>query len=152
MLSDTIWKTLAMLLSVQLSWNPRPVTDGYALPDTYGSSLCENAHLDIPILTGNNKDDSTTTAEPMTLQTHPTATLAGSEAGARQTIGTPVTEGAFHGSELYYVFNNVFYGDADNATFTTDDYDIAEMLQTTGLDLSRREPRTAEPLRTSFTG
>ncbi|CCD53902.1 similar to prolyl oligopeptidase [Botrytis cinerea T4] len=36
----------------------RPVIDGYVLPHNYGQSLSLNAHSDIPILTGNNADET----------------------------------------------------------------------------------------------
>lgn len=36
----------------------RPNLDGYVFPHTYGEALRLNAHADIPILTGNNKDES----------------------------------------------------------------------------------------------
>ncbi|BCS21622.1 carboxylesterase/lipase family protein [Aspergillus puulaauensis] len=35
----------------------RPVIDGYVFPHGYGTSLRLNAHADVPILTGNNKDE-----------------------------------------------------------------------------------------------
>ncbi|OJD34077.1 carboxylesterase [Diplodia corticola] len=36
----------------------RPVVDGYVLPHGYGESLALNSHADVPIMTGNNKDES----------------------------------------------------------------------------------------------
>lgn len=36
----------------------RPVVDGYVLTHGYGESLRLNAHSDVPIMTGNNKDES----------------------------------------------------------------------------------------------
>ncbi|OMP84331.1 Para-nitrobenzyl esterase [Diplodia seriata] len=43
----------------------RPVVDGYVLPHGYGDALALGDHADIPVLTGNNRDESgasTTTA------------------------------------------------------------------------------------------
>ncbi|KAL3428526.1 hypothetical protein PVAG01_02035 [Phlyctema vagabunda] len=36
----------------------RPVIDGYVLPYTYGESLDLNLHNDVPVMTGNNMDES----------------------------------------------------------------------------------------------
>ncbi|KAJ5735591.1 carboxylesterase [Penicillium malachiteum] len=36
----------------------RPVLDGYAMPYSYSDALKYNAHKDVPILTGNNADES----------------------------------------------------------------------------------------------
>ncbi|KAH9215642.1 prolyl oligopeptidase-like protein [Leptodontidium sp. 2 PMI_412] len=48
----------------------RPVIDGYVLPYNYGQSLSLNAHNDIPILTGNNADESGASPNPgFTLET-----------------------------------------------------------------------------------
>lgn len=38
----------------------RPVIDGYVLPYIYGQALSKNAHSDIPMLTGDNKGESST--------------------------------------------------------------------------------------------
>ncbi|TGO56884.1 hypothetical protein BCON_0072g00300 [Botryotinia convoluta] len=51
----------------------RPVIDGYVLPHNYGQSLSLNAHSDIPILTGNNADESSSSPSPgLTLDTFTT--------------------------------------------------------------------------------
>jgi carboxylesterase 2 len=42
----------------------RPVIDGYVLPYNYGQSLSLNAHNDVPILTGNNADESGASPNP----------------------------------------------------------------------------------------
>lgn len=42
----------------------RPVIDGYVLPYNYGQALALNAHNDIPILTGNNADESGASSDP----------------------------------------------------------------------------------------
>lgn len=42
----------------------RPVLDGYVLTHGYGESLQLNAHTDVPILTGNNKDESGASPDP----------------------------------------------------------------------------------------
>jgi carboxylesterase 2 len=49
----------------------RPVIDGYVLPYNYGESLGLNAHSDILIMTGNNKDESGASPSPgLTLQSY----------------------------------------------------------------------------------
>lgn len=60
-LSDTIFdrtqfENLTSSFMEPLMW--RPNLDGYVFPHTYGEALRLNAHADIPILTGNNKDES----------------------------------------------------------------------------------------------
>ena len=60
-LSDTIFdgtrfENLASSFMEPPMW--RPNLDGYVFPHTYGEALHLNAHADIPILTGNNKDES----------------------------------------------------------------------------------------------
>ncbi|KAJ5740493.1 hypothetical protein N7493_000365 [Penicillium malachiteum] len=42
----------------------RPNIDGYVLRHSYGQALRLNAHADIPILTGNNKDESGAETDP----------------------------------------------------------------------------------------
>ncbi|KAJ3021083.1 hypothetical protein HKX48_009256 [Thoreauomyces humboldtii] len=42
----------------------RPVIDGYVLTHTYGDALAQNAHADIPIMTGNNADESGASVNP----------------------------------------------------------------------------------------
>lgn len=42
----------------------RPVLDGYVLTHTYGDALALNAHGDIPIMTGNNMDESGASPDP----------------------------------------------------------------------------------------
>jgi carboxylesterase 2 len=42
----------------------RPVIDGYVLTYGYGKALELNDHADIPILTGNNKDESGASTDP----------------------------------------------------------------------------------------
>jgi carboxylesterase 2 len=41
----------------------RPNLDGYVFTSTYGESLRNNSHMDILILTGNNKDESGTSPD-----------------------------------------------------------------------------------------
>ncbi|KAL4923080.1 carboxylesterase/lipase family protein [Aspergillus undulatus] len=56
-----IWYESTPYVNISAFMEPpewRPVHDGYVLPLGYGESLCENAHHDVPILTGNNKDES----------------------------------------------------------------------------------------------
>lgn len=60
-LSDTIWEgtpyaNLSSTFMEPPMW--RPNIDGYVFTHNYAESLRLNAHADIPILTGNNKDES----------------------------------------------------------------------------------------------
>lgn len=52
----------------------RPVLDGYVLPyieSEYGTALAKNNHGDVPVLTGNNADESGASPEPgYTLETY----------------------------------------------------------------------------------
>lgn len=49
----------------------RPVIDGYVLPYTYGEALRTDAHLDVPVMTGNNHDESGASPSPgMTVDTY----------------------------------------------------------------------------------
>jgi len=51
----------------------RPVIDGYVLPYKYGEALSLNSHSDVPILTGNNADESGASPDPgLTLSTFTT--------------------------------------------------------------------------------
>jgi carboxylesterase 2 len=155
----------------------RPVIDGYVLTHTYGEALDLNAHADVPILTGNNKDESGASTDPgMTVSTYMTDftevfqnfsseffTLYPAEndtqannnfnelfrdlsrvgtwrwavdwaaGGAKSNVYTyywthtpaeDATSGAYHGSELWYTFNNIPYADYSNVTWTAEDYEI----------------------------
>ncbi|KAH8673455.1 carboxylesterase [Xylariales sp. PMI_506] len=49
----------------------RPVIDGYVLLDTYAGTLASHSQNDVPVLTGNNKDESgASTATTASLQTY----------------------------------------------------------------------------------
>ncbi|KAH8686084.1 prolyl oligopeptidase-like protein [Tricladium varicosporioides] len=154
----------------------RPVIDGYVLPYLYGESLRLNAHGNIPILTGDNKGE--TSDSTMTLaefqeafgeimqgnlstdffNAYPAddAATAGNqsfnfwddvnrvstwdwaqawyEGGATENVflyywthAPPnQTAGAYHGSELWYVFGNLptYY----NYTWTTQDYALQTQM------------------------
>ncbi len=163
----------------------RPVVDGYVFPYGYGEALAKNAHLDVPIMTGNNKDESGaadgTTLEPAAYTAGfeevfaANATLAkrffelypvgngsattgdvfntffrdlsrvSSWSWAKQWAAggsnssvytyywttTPAenpSSGAYHGSELWYTFNNIPYSDYSNVTWRELDYQIADTM------------------------
>ncbi|GAM89111.1 hypothetical protein ANO11243_071460 [Dothideomycetidae sp. 11243] len=169
----------------------RPVLDGYVLEyldSEYGQALKFNHHAQVPILTGNNKDESGSgggpnrgsgpsdpvaayqaQAEllfgPQNLTARYLAEYPGSSAaeaanssarfgrdlsrvstwqwarewaagGARAPVWTyywthappvPGNQGAFHGSELYYVFNNVPYANP-TANWTATDFAIQDVM------------------------
>ncbi|CZR67699.1 related to triacylglycerol lipase II precursor [Phialocephala subalpina] len=154
----------------------RPVIDGYVLPYLYGESLSLNAHGDIPILTGDNKGETSETT--MTLAEYQTAyeeimqgnlstaffnaypaddaasagnqsfnfwddvnrvstwdwAQAWSAGGATENVflyywtHSPPnqTSGAYHGSELWYVFGNfpTYY----NYTWEAQDYALQTQM------------------------
>lgn len=59
-LADTIFEGTVFNNLSQLFMEPplwRPNIDGYVLPYSYSGALRNNTHADIPILTGNNKDE-----------------------------------------------------------------------------------------------
>jgi carboxylesterase 2 len=155
----------------------RPVIDGYVFTHNYGEALRLNAHADIPILTGNNKDESGASTDPgFTVVTYTTDytemftnyssefftlypanndTQANSNSnelfrdlsrvgtwrwavdwaagGAKSNVYTyyftttpaeDASSGAYHGSELWYVMNNIPYADYSNVTWSTHDYAV----------------------------
>lgn len=159
----------------------RPVIDGYVLTHSYGEALRLNDHADVPILTGNNKDESGASTSPdMTVSTYTTqftemfGTFASeffsvypanndtqaddnsnelwrdmsrvgtwrwavdwAAGGAKSNVytyywtHTPAEDssnGAYHGSELWYVFNNIPYSDYSNVTWTSADYEIENTM------------------------
>lgn len=183
-LSDTTFDDTQFRLLTDAFMDPplwRPNIDGYVLPYTYGEALLSGNHNDIPVMTGNNKDESgaavaatftNTTAykEAFALafgnlsaaffDLYPyNATLdqvnnytntffrgnsrvstwdwsADWRAGGAtsdvynyyfdHTPAENSEDGAYHGSELWYVFNNIPYSDYSNVTWTSYDYDVVE--------------------------
>ncbi|KAJ5613617.1 hypothetical protein N7528_007271 [Penicillium herquei] len=160
----------------------RPNIDGYVLTHSYGQALDLNAHADVPILTGNNADESGAETDPgFTVATYKKlySELFGDDfseeffklypgrneteanensnelfrdlsrvgtwrwgvdwtaGGAKSSVytyywtHTPAEDssaGAYHGSELWYVFNNIPYSDYSNVTWTPRDYVIEEKM------------------------
>ncbi|KAG6368812.1 hypothetical protein INS49_003028 [Diaporthe citri] len=45
----------------------RPVIDGYVLLDTYAATLANHSQNDVPVLTGNNRDESGASPDPRTM-------------------------------------------------------------------------------------
>ncbi|KAJ5723696.1 carboxylesterase [Penicillium malachiteum] len=158
----------------------RPVLDGYVFRFTYWDALLNNQHANIPILAGDNKDETGATPDPgYTLSTYkgnysdmyanlssrffelyPAETyyevnnqsnqmwrdlsrtstwqfaLNLAEGGNMQPVWTyywthtppgQVVDGASHGSEMYYVFNNIPYNYPDMA-WTDVDYEIQSKM------------------------
>ncbi|KAL1879008.1 hypothetical protein Plec18167_004303 [Paecilomyces lecythidis] len=176
----TIYQNLSSAFANPPLW--RPVIDGYVLPYNYGESLRLGAHLDVPIMTGNNKDESgaapntaTTVADYIAdfstmfqnrssefLKLWPagnSSSIASAQmnsffrdlsrvstwiwgnewaaGGAKSNVyvyywtHAPAEnrgEGAYHGSELWYTFNNIPYADYSNVTWTAEDYTIEEKM------------------------
>ncbi|KAJ6006883.1 hypothetical protein N7451_004827 [Penicillium sp. IBT 35674x] len=159
----------------------RPNIDGYVFTSSYGESLRNNSHMDIPILTGNNKDESgaspdlsynateyhdlygnlfgnlaneffelypgqnTTQASESAKEFYRDLSRVGTwrwsvdwaAGGAKSNVYTyyfdhaPAEnrdEGAYHGSELWYTFNNIPYADYSNVTWTEYDLVVEEKM------------------------
>ncbi|RYX81693.1 hypothetical protein EON83_23100 [bacterium] len=157
----------------------RPVVDGWVLPLNYSQSYEKGAQHDVPIMTGNNLDESGAQPQPRVkladyvsmarqkygamadefLKLYPAATDA--QAGAAQnqaardssrvstflwarewrqrtrskvflyywTYAPPgpeqATKGAYHGSEINYVFNNLY---ATDLPWTDEDRRVADIM------------------------
>lgn len=176
---DTVYANLTDAFVDPPLW--RPVVDGYVLPLTYGDTLASNAHADVPVLTGGNKDESgASPSNGWTLDTYKSAfgeafgnlssqffslypvssdddannannqffddlnrlsvwlwAKAWSAGGATSSVygyywdHTPAEDqsgGAYHGSELWYTFNNIPYASYDNATWNATDYQIEAIM------------------------
>jgi carboxylesterase 2 len=161
----------------------RPVIDGYVLPYTYGEALRSGAHADIPILTGNNAEESGASMDEgfsvatyksdwrevfgskfykAFLHAYPAANASQADDSANELfrdmsrVGTwqwanawaaggahskvytyywthapPVNgdQGAYHGSELWYVFNNIPYSaEYASANWTATDLAIEKTM------------------------
>ncbi|KAJ5720297.1 Carboxylesterase [Penicillium malachiteum] len=180
-LNDTIFDGTQFENVTNFSEPPlwRPVVDGYVLPYTYWEALINNRHANVPILAGNNKDETGASPDPgYTVSTYkgnysemytnlstryfeqyPASTyyeannqsnlmwqdfsristwqfaLNMAAGGSDQPVWTyywthspPGQDlGAFHGSEMYYVFNNIPYN-YPNMPWTTDDYEIQSQM------------------------
>ena len=176
---DTQFANLSAFFMDPPMW--RPNIDGYVLPYDYTHALALNAHADVPILTGNNKDESGASTSPgLTVATYqelyreaflnfsqdffqlyPGDTTAQANNNSNELyrdmsrIGTwqwaldwaaggaksPVytyyftrypaenyASGAYHGSELWYTFNNIPYSDYSNVTWASYDYKVEEYM------------------------
>ncbi|KAK6218320.1 hypothetical protein LQW54_002849 [Pestalotiopsis sp. IQ-011] len=133
----------------------RPVIDGFVLVDTYAGTLASHWQNDVPILTGNNRDESGASPDPRTLavssyntsnsaifapmglsdryfELFPATTDA--EAGAQTNnfyLNQSQSSGAFHGSEIHYAFGNIPYAPAlqgQSLNWTAQDYSIQEQI------------------------
>ncbi|GAQ47629.1 hypothetical protein AtubIFM54640_010221 [Aspergillus tubingensis] len=183
-LSDTIFEGTQFANASAFFMEPpmwRPNIDGYVFPYDYTQSLLLNAHADVPILTGNNKDESGAETDPgLTASTYNTLyqevfqnfseeffklypgdstsqannnsnalyrdmsrigtwqwALDWAKGGAKSPVYTyyftrsPAEnrdEGAYHGSELWYTFNNIPYSDYSNVTWYPYDYVVEEHM------------------------
>jgi carboxylesterase type B len=83
----------------------RPVLDGWVAPRTYDEALRTGAHADVPIITGNNLDESG--AVP-----HPNLKLADLQAAAKTKFGAMTDEML----KLYPAANDEAAGQASNAS------------------------------------
>lgn len=159
----------------------RPVVDGYFLNQTYLDSLLTGNHADVPILTGNNLDETGVSTDPglnVTSYTvygqmfqncseeffamYPGNTASQADNSSNAFFGdlarvstwtwvqdwlkggaksdvyvyywthTPpvdASDGAYHGSEMFYVFNGLPYSSHwSNATWTSLDYAIEDRM------------------------
>ncbi|KAK7532456.1 alpha/beta-hydrolase [Phyllosticta citribraziliensis] len=183
--SDTIFEGTQFANASSSFMEPplwRPVIDGYVLAHTYSEALRLNDHADVPILTGNNKDESgaspSTDYNATTYKTLYSGVFGGNFSsqffelypGANETeasensneffrdlsrVGTwrwsvdwaaggaksnvytyyfttaPAEDrdqGAYHGSELWYTFNNIPYAEYSNVTWTAHDYEVERVM------------------------
>lgn len=176
---DTVYANLTGAFMNPPIW--RPVIDGYVLQYTYGQTLAKNAHGDVPMITGGNKDESgASTAPGFTLAEYQSdfascfqnfssqffslypagnATAADTmnneffddlnrlsvylwaqawtAGGANSSVypyyftrspAEDSSSGAYHGSELWYTFNNIPYADYGNVTWTSADYQTESIM------------------------
>ncbi|WP_369254102.1 carboxylesterase/lipase family protein [Streptomyces sp. R35] len=166
-------------VSAPMNGNPplfRPVLDGYVQPRSYQEALSRGLHNDVPIITGNNKDESGATPTANTtlasyramaktkygslesrfLELYPASTdteaREQTNASARDSSRISTTlwatewlskakspvftyfwthappgqdRGAYHGSEIQYVFDNLY---ASGSGWTDTDQKIADTL------------------------
>lgn len=183
-LSDTIWEGTPLANLSDTFMEPpmwRPNIDGYVFPLNYSEALRNNSHADIPILTGNNKDESGASPDLSYTATNyhdlysnlfgdladeffklypGTNTSQASESakefyrdlsrvgtwrwavdwaagGANSSVYTyyfthaPAENrdgGAYHGSELWYTFNNLPYASYSNVTWNDEDYIVQNKM------------------------
>ncbi|KAI9644449.1 hypothetical protein NHQ30_006470 [Ciborinia camelliae] len=177
--SDTQFENLNSFFMEPPIW--RPVVDGYVLLHSYSEALALGDHQDIPILTGNNKDESGASTSPgLNISTYTADntqifqnfsteffslypanndtqandnsnelyrdlsrvgtwdwSLAWARGGAKSSVYTyyfthapeeQKASGAYHGSELWYVTNNIPYASYDNVTWDDTDYFIQSQM------------------------
>lgn len=185
-LSDTIFENTPFANLSDTFMEPptwRPNIDGWVFTENYGQSLRNNSHADIPVLTGNNKDESgasTTLSYTVAKYRHLYTELFGggdladeffslypgqnasqaSESakefyrdlsrvgtwrwsidwavgGAQNNVYTyyfthaPAEnreQGAYHGSELWYTFNNIPYASYSNVSWTEQDLAVENKM------------------------
>lgn len=193
----------------------RPVIDGYVLTHGYGDALASASHADVPILTGNNHDESGASPDPgLTVADYETygqifrnfsnkfyslypgsnATQANDSSneffrdlsrvstwnwakdwaagGAKSNVyvyffnrapAENKASGAYHGSELWYTFNNIPYSDYSNVTWEAYDYEVERQMSgywynfistgnPNGGNLTSFPPSTAEDKQVMFLG
>ncbi|KAJ5298093.1 Carboxylesterase type B [Penicillium antarcticum] len=145
----------------------RPNIDGYVIPDNYSEALRNNSHVDISILTGNNKDEPSASPDLSytasdyhdlysnlfgDLSDHTQASESAKEfyrdlshrwavdwaaGGAKSNVYTYYfnhtpdenrDEGAYHGSELWYTFNNIAYALYSNVAWNSENYAVENKL------------------------
>ncbi|KAH8548805.1 Alpha/Beta hydrolase protein [Umbelopsis sp. PMI_123] len=129
-------------------WSFTATLDYYAMPDTYYNTLVKGLGSDVPVMTGNTKDESGATyCLNITLEQYMkdlNATFgsdwdkkffdvcsandsasASAAYNAQFTDHSNVDQGAYHESEINYVLNNLY---ATDLAWTTDDYAIAAKM------------------------
>ncbi|OQD73084.1 hypothetical protein PENDEC_c017G06216 [Penicillium decumbens] len=179
-LSDTIWENTP-LANLSATFMEPPMWRPNVFTHNYGQSLRKNNHMDIPILTGNNKDESgasptlsytakvyhelhtpvfgdladaffelypgknTSQASESAKEFYRDLSRVGTwhwaidwaAGGAKSSVYTyylthaPAENrdgGAYHGSELWYTFNNIPYASYSNVTWTDYDYIVEKKM------------------------
>ncbi|KAJ5948860.1 carboxylesterase [Penicillium verhagenii] len=145
--STWIWWVTALSADYPLIF--KPVLDDYVLPEKYIDSLKNGPANDVPVITGNAKDESgAALSTDYTLEEYKSyCTLKYGDLAKRyfelypattnQTLADhawnaaardmSVNQGAFHQSEIMYALN-ALYANADTYPFTAIDYEIQEQM------------------------
>ncbi|MBR5019602.1 MAG: carboxylesterase family protein [Bacteroidales bacterium] len=133
------WRYLAATLQFP-SGITSPVIDGATLPESFGDAALAGRIADIPYLIGGTLDDMAGLAlgiDRFCLTREATGNVAYAYQFARRlpTDGRPdVLEGAFHSSELWYMFKSLRFC---WRPFTEGDYALAEQMITCWTNFAR---------------
>ncbi|PQE18135.1 Carboxylesterase type B protein [Rutstroemia sp. NJR-2017a BBW] len=115
----------------------KPVLDGYVLPKKYIETLLEGPPNDVPLITGNTKDESgAATTTNLTVSEYIADCTANDWV---KSASSPIytyywthappgqDQGAYHQSEIFYALNSL-YASADICPWTDYDYYVGEVM------------------------